>query len=347
MDASSSRPGKRSVSAMREVNPSGWISDDNVRERFLGLRMFNKFVKHETIELSLFCYEKFAFPEKLWFQGLDTFAQLKGDCYPELVEVFYNNVKEVDRNIHSRVKGVEIVINNDTWLKIASLKDEGRLSHQLDCLQNKRTMKPEMFKNCMRYRERYRKKKRFLFKWLDKEDKIIVFIIGHILLPGRPNLIKLTPKDVYLLNAIMRRIPTNWVVAFKWHILDVGINNWHRLPYGVKKLTCSKANLIGKATLTCIGLKRTTSGWIFSDELNSAKGKETLVDSDSDQDFPPSKSNASKRINTLKKSLTTLHEKMDEIFKHCVDISTSSKESKREDVDEVSEESFTESSESE
>ncbi|WVZ24399.1 hypothetical protein V8G54_002943, partial [Vigna mungo] len=94
---------------------------------------------------------------------------------------------------------------------------------------------------------------------------------------------------------------------------------------GENKLTCTKANLIGKATLTCIGLKRTTFGWIFNRFENVFK-----------------------RINILKKSLTTLNEKMDEIFKHYVDCSTSSEESEREDVDDISEESSTEeSSESE
>ncbi|WVY89350.1 hypothetical protein V8G54_034864 [Vigna mungo] len=127
---------------------------------------------------------------------------------------------------------------------------------------------------------------------------------------------------------------------------------------GENKLTCSKANLIRKATLTCIGLKRTTLGWIFSDELDPTKGKETLFDSHNDQEFLPSNSeferrvrdrfkNVLKRINILKKSLTTLNEKMDEIFKHYVESSTSSKESERKDVDDISEESSTESFESE
>ncbi|WVY96681.1 hypothetical protein V8G54_028832 [Vigna mungo] len=196
---------------------------------------------------------------------------MKRDCYPELVEVFYNNVKEVDDNVHSRVKGLDIVINNDTWLKIVDLKDEGCLSHQPHCLQYKLTRKTKMFKDCMRYRGR------------------------------------LTLKDVYLLNATIRRIPTNWVVVFKWHILDVGINNWHGLPYDLfisKVLEQSGVNLTRENKLTC------------------------------------------SKANLLGKSLTTLNGKMDEIFKHYVEISTSSEESKREDVDDVSEESSTKSFES-
>ncbi|WVZ24108.1 hypothetical protein V8G54_002652 [Vigna mungo] len=110
---------------------------------------------------------------------------MTGDYYPDLVEVFYNNVKVVDGNIPSRVKGMDIVINNDTWVQIVGLKDEIRLSRLPDCLQNKRNRKKQMFKNCMRYPGRYKKEKGFLYKWLDKEEKIIAYILGHILILGR------------------------------------------------------------------------------------------------------------------------------------------------------------------
>ncbi|WVY94330.1 hypothetical protein V8G54_033418 [Vigna mungo] len=113
---------------------------------------------------------------------------MKGDWYDELVEVFYYNVKEFDGNIHSRVKGVDIVIDDDIWWKFIGLKNE----------------------------------------------------------------------------------------VFKEHILEVGMSEGHRVPYGVfiskvlehygvdftneKKQICGRENLIGKATLTCIGMKRTSQG---------------------------------------------------------------------------------------
>lgn len=51
---------------------------------------------------------------------------------------------------------------------------------------------------------------------------------------------------------------------------------------GENKVTFSKANQIGKATLTCIGLKRTTLGWIFNDAQDSTKNKDELLDSDNE-----------------------------------------------------------------
>ncbi|WVZ01816.1 hypothetical protein V8G54_022622 [Vigna mungo] len=88
---------------------------------------------------------------------------------------------------------------------------------------------------------------------------------------------------------------------------------------GENKLICNKGNIIGKAILTCIGMKKTAHGWIFH------RFKRT-----------------SKRVNDLNKSLSTLNEKMDILFKHFIEISSSSETSEREDVDDISEESTTE-----
>ncbi|WVY90924.1 hypothetical protein V8G54_036438 [Vigna mungo] len=98
--------------------------------------------------------------KKMGVQGLYTFVHMTGDYYPDLVQVFYNNVKVVDGNIHSHVKGVDIIINNDTC----------QLSHLPECLQNRHTRKTQMFKDCMRYPGRYKKEKGFLYKWLDKDS---------------------------------------------------------------------------------------------------------------------------------------------------------------------------------
>ncbi|WVY95246.1 hypothetical protein V8G54_034334 [Vigna mungo] len=232
-----------------------------------------------------------------------------------------------------------------------------------------------MFKSFMRYRGRYRKEKGFLVKWLDKEEKVIAFIIGHILLSGRYNIIKLTPMDVCLLYAIVCRIQTNWVTIFKEHILEVGMSEGHRLPYGVfisnvlehygvdftneKKQICGRKNLIGKATLTCIGMKKTSQGWVFCDENVVQDEKIPREDNVSDEEFETLNSEfeirvndsfkrASKRINIFNNSLAKLHEKMDILFKNYVEVSSSSEEFERRNIDDINEETTDEdSSESE
>ncbi|KOM56067.1 hypothetical protein LR48_Vigan10g195900 [Vigna angularis] len=53
-----------------------------------------------------------------------TRVQMKGDWYPDLVRVFYNNLKNVNGDIQLRVKGVNIYIDNNVWLQVAGLKAE-------------------------------------------------------------------------------------------------------------------------------------------------------------------------------------------------------------------------------
>ncbi|WVZ25293.1 hypothetical protein V8G54_003837 [Vigna mungo] len=96
----------------------------------------------------------------------------------------------------------------------------------------------------------------------------------------------------------------------------------------------------------------------MSDESNSSKRKKTTNECDSDQELAPSNSEfenrveerfkkASKRVNILSKSLKTLNEKMDEIFKYLFEISSSLEEFEKEDVDNISDESNSRTSESE
>ncbi|KOM40673.1 hypothetical protein LR48_Vigan04g087100 [Vigna angularis] len=157
---------------------------------------------------------------------------MKGDCYLELAEVFYNNLKVINGDIHSHVKGVDIVVNVDVWLLVAGLKAEGCMSHMQDLLHKKWTTKKQIYKDCLRY-------------------------------AGR-----LSTEDLFLLNAIQTKIPTNWVVVFKKHMIDIGINDAYNLPYGVfisKVLKLhqvvltdetigvyNKTNEIGKTIPTCI-----------------------------------------------------------------------------------------------
>ncbi|KOM35023.1 hypothetical protein LR48_Vigan02g117300 [Vigna angularis] len=283
---------------------------------------------------------------------------MKGDCYPELVSVFYNNLKVVNDDIHSRVKGMDIIINDNVWIRVAGLKDEGCMSHLYDSMHNRRTTKRHMYKGYMRFPGRYRKEKGYLHKGLDREENMIAYILDRVLLPGRYIHYKLTLEDLYLLNAIQFRIPTNWVVVFKKHMINIGVNDEHNMPYGVfisnilklnhvvligeTKVICNKTNEIGKAILTCIRLKKTTLGCIFSDDQTQTRDKDELSDSENDHvSFSPKSkferfvTNKSKKsfgkTNKMKRLVKRMERKMEEIIKNYVKSFTSTEESDEND----------------
>ncbi|KOM47491.1 hypothetical protein LR48_Vigan07g119500 [Vigna angularis] len=92
----------------------------------------------------------------------------------------------------------------------------------------------------------------------------------------------MSTKDLFLLDAIKTRIPTNWVAVLKHHMIAVGDDYARKLPYGVfinkvlelqgvdvseeERIVCKTSEEIGIPSLSSIGLKKTVNGWLFIDE---------------------------------------------------------------------------------
>ncbi|KOM47933.1 hypothetical protein LR48_Vigan07g163700 [Vigna angularis] len=93
----------------------------------------------------------------------------------------------------------------------------------------------------------------------------------------------MSTKDVFLLNAIKTRIPTNWVTVVKHHMIAAADDYAHKLPYGVfiskvlevqgvdaseeeRRIVCKRSEEICIPILSYIGLKKTVNGWFFNDE---------------------------------------------------------------------------------
>ncbi|KOM43009.1 hypothetical protein LR48_Vigan05g061300 [Vigna angularis] len=75
---------------------------------------------------------------------------MTGDCYPDLVQVFYHNLKVVDGVICSRVKGVNIKIDDEIWLSFTGPKAEGFMSHERNSELNQWTNKQKIYKEYLR-----------------------------------------------------------------------------------------------------------------------------------------------------------------------------------------------------
>jgi len=58
-------------------------------------------------------------------QSLRKFLDMKGNIYPNLVRVFYANLKFEGNNLVSHVKGVEMEITQEVWAAVVGLKFSG------------------------------------------------------------------------------------------------------------------------------------------------------------------------------------------------------------------------------
>ncbi|KOM48407.1 hypothetical protein LR48_Vigan07g211100 [Vigna angularis] len=276
---SSSQPSRGSkgkeIAVTRGVDLEGWISDDDTRERFLRGRV-KIVVTPKHLDLKLFEKEGFQFPGWLETQELSTIVQMKGDWFPNLVRVFYHNLKIVNDDIWSRVKGVNIHTDNDVWLQVVGLKAEGRDT-----------------------RERL-----YMHEGLKMEERITTHLLAWVILPGRMMQDEMTTEDVYLLHAIKNDIPTNWVEVHKDHMAEASLSNSHYLPYvvliskllilqgvninGEQKCSCNCTNVINQNTIASLGLVKTVKGWCFKGEedLSYSSGSTPAANAERTNFFP-------------------------------------------------------------
>ncbi|KOM26395.1 hypothetical protein LR48_Vigan264s000500 [Vigna angularis] len=139
--------------------------------------------------------------------------------------------------------------------------------------------------------------KLYLHDVLNKEEKVIAYVLTWLLLLRRLNKDRRSPEDVFLLNAIKTRIPTNWVAVLKHHMIVAG-DDYARKPYGVfisnvlelqgvdvseeEIIVCKRSEEIGISSLSSIGMKKNVNGWFFIDD--ETIGSPPTLDQDHTED---------------------------------------------------------------
>jgi len=63
--------------------------------------------------------------DMLKFQKLDKFLKLTGNTYPDLVKVFLTNMWYDEENLYSQVNGIDMAINEEVWLSVTGLRNDG------------------------------------------------------------------------------------------------------------------------------------------------------------------------------------------------------------------------------
>ena len=83
-------------------------------------------------------------------QSLRKFPEMKGNIYPDLVRVFYTNLKFVGNNLVSHVKGVEMEISHDVWTVVAGLKFSGLRINKGNLGEVEDFNKIQFYKSCLK-----------------------------------------------------------------------------------------------------------------------------------------------------------------------------------------------------
>lgn len=198
--------------------------------------------------------------------------------YPELVGVFYFNMRISDGTICSRVKGVDIKLIDEVWFEIAAFKLGGEQCY----LQMEGFHKFIVYQDCLRNLNEVRDYSYYRTNGIKKDDHLCGFIISWVLMLRRSNHAQATIEDLCLLYALKENIQTDWLVVVSENMLKVTRLESTNLPYcvfiskvlihfGVKCVNEScesygKSNLIDKTALHRMGLQHGLEGWLLKDE---------------------------------------------------------------------------------
>ncbi|KOM43006.1 hypothetical protein LR48_Vigan05g061000 [Vigna angularis] len=99
--------GSESTPLARGPNIHGWISDDGKHEEYLQMWKERKILRQKFVDLNWFTTHQFQFSQQLIEQGVQHLLQLQGCYYPDLVRVFYYNLKSQNAK---ETLSVELVI---------------------------------------------------------------------------------------------------------------------------------------------------------------------------------------------------------------------------------------------
>jgi len=213
---------------------------------------------------------------------------LTGNIYPDLVKVFFTNLKVHDDKIESRVKGVRMWVSSFKWQVVAGLNCEGikigkRNTEELDDY-NKITF----YRSCLRNPQGIMRG--FQVGCLSLIPRLIAFIIVWILTPRGHNHAVLHEEDLILMYCIINRVKVNWAYVIGEQMEKAKRLVDYRLPYVVliskfiqnfqiplegESVEPVKQNYeVSKSTLHKIGLTQDNNGqWVSQGDVENEEQK--------------------------------------------------------------------------
>ncbi|KAJ1408103.1 hypothetical protein SESBI_23839 [Sesbania bispinosa] len=242
-------------------------------ESFVG----RKILEPMCMDLDFFAAADFHFQDLLDLQGLTKFVSLECGYLIELVKVFYCNLKIVNGDLVSEVKGTHITVKPSDWLEVVGLNQEGaRLN--ISTISNwegydRTTAICSMLKDPSIIPSKITVEK------LTVEDQMLHYIFTKILIPKGSNYEHMTEEDIFFIWAMKQGILINWPYLISKHMLMVKLRPLVDLPYAilitkfllhfrvdsrneVEVIMRSRLNEFEWIAINHLKLKRIPEGWI-------------------------------------------------------------------------------------
>jgi len=158
-------------------------------------------------------------------------VRLSRNVYPDLVKVFRTNMRYDEDTIYSQLKGIDTCINDQVWLAIAGLQNDGIPVGRSHAVGLERFNKAQFFKLCLRNTNT--ESRSYSVGILAISPCILAFIVIWLLTPRECNHAVLTEEHLMLMYCLMGKIHVNWVSVIKEHIIKIRRKVEYKIPYVV------------------------------------------------------------------------------------------------------------------
>jgi len=140
-------------------------------------------------------------------QFLKRFMEMKGNIYPDLIRIFYTNLRFEGKNLVSHVKGVDIEITHDVWAAVTGLKYAGLRINKGNIGVVEDFNKIQYYKSCLKNPQA--QVRSCYVGGLKLDERVLVLIVTWILTPRGSNHSILTEEDLVYIYYIMKKIKIN------------------------------------------------------------------------------------------------------------------------------------------
>ncbi|XP_057445932.1 uncharacterized protein LOC130738046 [Lotus japonicus] len=247
-----------------------------------------KLVEPKLMEPSFFSDEGFRFQEHLQFQGLNTFVSLNANYLIELIKVFYCNLKLVDGDLVTEVKGTPIRITPSDWLTVTGLRHEGVTFSTTSEISNWKGYDRTIAVKGMLKDPSVVPASKIMAGKLTVEDRMLHYVFAWILIPRGSNYAQLREEDVFVMWLMKQRLLINWPCYMSNHMMKVKNRHMKDLPYAflITKFlehfqidTTSEAEVVPKGfnkfargAMNHMKLKRVNGVWVTTGDPAAAAG---------------------------------------------------------------------------
>ena len=209
----------------------GWFSGDNDLIERYRFETSNKVINNPKVV----CFDWLKSQKLdnvrrlLKYQSLIKFPELKGNIYPDLIRVFYTNLKFEGNNLVSHVKGVDMEITYEVWAAVAGLKYSGLRINKGNLGVVEDFNKIQYYKSCLK-NQHGQVSRTCSVGGLKLDERLLALTVTWILTPRGSNHSVLTEEDLVYIFCIMKKIKINWIHIIKEHIQKaMRLSDYHYL----------------------------------------------------------------------------------------------------------------------